>query len=231
MSLRLSAPVLLLATSAFAAVHGKVTLAGAPKNPDVAIRVGVSDPACTRMGKVMTENWKIGEGNGLADAVVWVLDAPPARPVGTETIVQKGCRYVPHVLCIAKGATVTFRNDDPTLHNIHASEYRGKAENAVELFNAGQTEGMATNEVFNHAGIFKIRCDVHPWMEGWILVTDGCCFAVTGADGSFQLPALPDGNYTAQAWHSGFEKPLTHKFTVKGGNAILDLEFNAAQAD
>jgi hypothetical protein len=69
-------------------------------------------------------------------------------------------------------------------------------------------------------------------MQGWVLVKETRFFAVTGPDGSFQLPSgLPDGSYHAQAWHSGFDKPLVRNFIVKGGNATLDFQFNAAQAD
>jgi len=228
-----SAVVLLLSGSAaLAAVQGKVTLNGAPRDPDTPIRVTATDPACAHSARMMTENWKIGAGGGLADAVVWVQDGPAGKPEGKALVEQKGCRYVPHVLCIVKGTAVTFKNDDDTLHNVHGLEYRGKDENSLDLFNLGETRGMAIDQEFGQTGIFKIKCDVHPWMLGWIIVTGARYFAVTGPDGSFQFPAgLPDGSYHAQAWHSGFEKPLVRDFTVKDGNATLELEFNAVLAD
>ena len=224
--------LLLLGASALGAVQGRVTLNGAPRDPDVPIRIASSDPACSHSGKLVTENWKIGDKNGLADTVVWVQDGPPGKPGAKAVVEQKGCRYAPHVLCIVKGTTVTFKNEDNTLHNVHGSEYRGKYEESVDLFNLGQIAGMATDQNFDQTGIFKIKCDVHPWMLGWILVTGTGYFAVTGPDGAFQFPpGLPDGSYRAQAWHSGFEKPLVQNFVVKDGNATLDLEFSAAQAD
>jgi len=223
--------LLLLASSALASVQGKVTLLGTPRDPDVPIPTA-SDPACGH-GNLTTENWKIGPGNGLADTVVWVQDGPAGKPNpdAKAVIDQKGCRYIPHVLCIPKGTTVTFKNDDQTLHNVHGMQYLGKNENSVDIFNLGQIAGMATGQTFDTAGIFKIKCDVHSWMLGWIIVTESRFFAVTGADGSFQFPPLPDGSYHAQAWHSGFDKPLVQNFVVKGGNATLDFQFNAALAD
>lgn len=221
----------LIGSAAFASVQGKVTLAGTPRDPDAPIKTSVSDPACAH-GNLTTENWKIGPRNGLANTVVWVANGPAGKPEAKPVVDQKGCRYIPHVLCVVKGTAVTFKNDDQTLHNVHGLQYLGKNENAVDLFNLGQIAGMATDQTFDTAGVFKIKCDVHPWMQGWVLVVETGFFAVTGADGTFQLPAgLPDGTYHAQAWHSGFDKPLEKDFVVKGGNGAVDFEFNAAQAD
>ena len=53
----------------------------------------------------------------------------------------------------------------------------------------------------------------------------------TATSESVTLTTVADGSYTAQAWHSGFEKPLVRNFTVKDGNATLNFEFDAAAAD
>jgi hypothetical protein len=37
-------------------------------------------------------------------------------------------------------------------------------------------------------------------MHSWIGVVDNPYFAVTGADGKFDLSNLPPGNYTIEAW-------------------------------
>ncbi len=231
-SVEAAASLLLLAASAQAAVEGKVTLSGTPAELAHPVRFTAADPTCPHGASLTQENWKIAPGGGLADTIITVQNAPASKPDAKALVDQKGCRYEPHVLCIVQGTTVTFKNSDQTLHNVHGMQYMGANENSVDLFNLGQIGGMSTDQIFDTSGIFKIKCDVHPWMLGWIFVTQSRFFAVTGADGAFRLPAgLPDGAYHAQAWHSGFEKPLLQDFTVKGGNATVNFEFNAAQAN
>ena len=38
-----------------------------------------------------------------------------------------------------------------------------------------------------------VKCNVHPWMKSYVAVFKHSYFAVTGKDGSFQLPNLPPG--------------------------------------
>ena len=49
--------------------------------------------------------------------------------------------------------------------------------------------------------IVKFKCDVHPWMTGYVAVATNPFFAVSDADGSFKIEKLPAGTYTLEAWH------------------------------
>ena len=49
--------------------------------------------------------------------------------------------------------------------------------------------------------MFKVKCDVHPWMGAFVHVLDHPFFSVTGDDGTFTISGLPPGNYTVTAWH------------------------------
>lgn len=232
MSVVFSRLILGLAMSATAAadVTGKVTLRGTPSNPDVQIRT-TADRRCTHGANITTENWKVGVDGGLADVVVTVKAPAVATPAGVKPLFdQQGCRYVPHVLAISSGATVTFRNSDQTLHNIHGIEFHGRSQPGRDLFNIGQpTQGATTDRKFEQPGVFQIRCDVHPWMLGWIFVTEQKLAAVTSGEGTFNFSArLPDGQYSAEAWHSGFEQTLAQNFAVKDGNGVVNFEFQAA---
>jgi hypothetical protein len=75
--------------------------------------------------------------------------------------------------------------------------------------------------------MFKIKCDVHPWMGAFVTVSKHPFFAVTGDDGKFKIDGLPDGSYTIEAWHeytTGFPAQ-TAQVTISGGAATQDFVF------
>jgi plastocyanin len=143
----------------------------------------------------------VGPGNGLQNAFVYVKDglgdrkfSPPQTPVVLD---QKGCKYMPHVFGVQVGQTVTIVNSDPTLHNVHA------VPKANSEFNFGQAvKGMKTNRVFDKPEVMvPFRCDVHGWMAAYGGVLSHPYFAVSNADGSFEIKGLPAGTYTVEVWH------------------------------
>jgi uncharacterized protein (DUF2141 family) len=72
-----------------------------------------------------------------------------------------------------------------------------------------------------------VKCNVHPWMKSYVAVFKHPYFAVTGKDGSFQLPNLPPGDYTVEAWHEKLGT-MTQKITITAGQTkSLDFTFKA----
>src|SRR5215471_8560105 len=140
---------------------------------------------------------------------------PPARPV---TIDQKGMKFVPHVLAVQKGQTVLFQNHDPLRHNIFSPDN--------EKYNLGTWgQGEAKPHTFATTGIYHQLCNVHPEMGAVIVVFDNPFFAVTGDDGSFQIPNVPPGKYTLKTWGEKLPEH-TQSVTVTAGapaNVHIDL--------
>ena len=79
-------------------------------------------------------------------------------------------------------------------------------------------------EVFAREEIsIPVKCNIHPWMRGYIAVFKHPYFVVTKEDGSFDLPALPPGTYTVKAWH---ETLGTASQTISiGANETKELSF------
>ncbi len=118
----------------------------------------------------------------------------PAEPV---TISNQKCVYVPHVSGVQAGQPVVLLNEDPTLHNIHSYSKNSPSFNVGLPFQGvKQTKKFGKPEV-----MVTLKCDVHPWMIGYLGVLDHPYFGVTGADGSFELKNLPPGEYLVEAWH------------------------------
>jgi hypothetical protein len=55
-------------------------------------------------------------------------------------------------------------------------------------------------ETFRAAETLRVSCDVHRWMQGWIVVVDHPYYAVTDADGRF---TLADVRRATTSWTCG----------------------------
>jgi plastocyanin len=157
------------------------------------------DPFCAKKsGK--DEEIVAGSGGQLKNVVVRITKGAKGEfPAPTEEAVldQDGCMYKPRVVVVQAGQNVAIKNSDQTLHNVHT--YKGP----VTLFNQAQPQGFPPlKKKFPTTGdVVKFKCDVHPWMTGYVVVTDNPFHSVTGEDGSFTIKDVPPGTYTIEAWH------------------------------
>lgn len=109
---------------------------------------------------------------------------------------QAGKVFVPHVLPVLKGTTVDFRNSDPFVHNVFSPD------EAADEFNLGSWgQGEKRSYTFNKLGEAVMLCDLHPEMEGWIVILPTPYFAVTDAEGNYKIADVPEGTYTLKTWH------------------------------
>ena len=64
--------------------------------------------------------------------------------------------------------------------------------------------------------MLHIKCDVHPWMVGYVGIVSHPYFATTDATGTFTIANVPAGKHTVQVWHERYG-PLTQTLEVKAG--------------
>lgn len=153
------------------------------------------DPACALTGGENLSEQVIADHAKLANVFVYVKDAPRLRESSAPVVMnQKGCRFVPHVVAVAAGGTVQFTNSDPTMHNVHTMA----VESGNKSIDVSQGPGAAPATItYSKAeNMVPVRCNNHPWMNGFVNVSPNTFFAVTAADGTFSIPGLPAGNYT-----------------------------------
>lgn len=139
----------------------------------------------------------VGSQGEVKNAVIQIADLKHAVSVPKEAVVdQVKCEYVPHVLAIPVGATVKIKNSDGILHNVHSFSEKNSP------FNRAQPKYLKEiSEKFISPEVISLRCDVHGWMSGWIVVSESPFYYVTSADGSFKLESVPVGKYTLEVWH------------------------------
>ena len=184
----------------FGVLHGTVTFEGEAPAPRE-LPVG-GNPECSVMahGKIMSEDLLVKEGK-LANVFIYVKEGlenftfpAPAEPVEVS---NTGCVYVPHVVGVQVNQPLQILNNDATLHNVHALPKDQPGWNLGLPF-----QGMKQIKKFSAPEVMiPLKCDVHPWMMGYIGVLPHPYFAVTGENGEFSLKNLPPGNYVLEAWH------------------------------
>jgi plastocyanin len=144
----------------------------------------------------------VNENNTLANVLVYLegvpasdaADAPPAL------LDQKDCRYVPHVVAVQTGQTLTIRSSDPTMHNVHYNATKNDSANIGMI-----AAGTEKNVTFRNAETIRVKCDVHPWMTSYIGVFEHPFFAATGeGEGNWKIEKIPAGKYTLVAWHEQY---------------------------
>ncbi len=117
----------------------------------------------------------------------------PARP---PELVNTGCVFVPRVMALPVGSSVTIVNADPVMHNTHSFLGKGTVFNV-----ALPIQGQRIERPMKKEGMVRVECDAHGWMLAWIYVADSPYYAVTHKDGAFGIPDVPAGSYTLSAWH------------------------------
>lgn len=209
-------------------IKGKIVFEGTSPEPKQLSVKG--NPECAVLhpgGMVASEELVVKEGV-LQNVFVYVKqgleDYSFTPPASAHVVENKGCVYVPHVSGVMAGQEIQFLNQDPTLHNIHSYPKNSKAFNlGLPLVGMKQTKKFDSPEV-----MVPLKCDVHPWMQGYVGVLAHPYFQVSSADGTFELKNLPPGEYVVEAWH---EKLGTRSQAVKlisQGTQEVEFKFTLA---
>jgi plastocyanin len=150
--------------------------------------------------------------------VIYLEGAGPAS-VGTVApqVQQVDRRFMPDLVVVPVGSTVSFPNMDPIFHNIYSLS-------KPKTFDLGSYDkGETRKVVFPKPGIVEIYCHLHPNMAATIVVTPNRWYARPDASGEFRIPDVPPGEYTIVAWHKSagfFRKSIA---VEKGRDSVADF--------
>lgn len=157
-----------------------------------------------------------------SDAVVYI-DAISGKtfpaPAQAATVDQRKLTFVPHVQAVQVGTTVDFVNSDPYLHNVFSPDA------CCEKFNLGSwPQGQKKSYTFKKECVATLLCNVHPEMEGFVIVVPTPYHAVTDKTGKWVITGVPPGTYTVKVWHPKL-KAASKSVTVSGDTTV-DFEIS-----
>jgi len=199
-------------------VEGTVQMQGTPPPPKK-IQVAQDADVCGETREVFPVRL---ENGGIDDAVVWIDDIqrgkafsfPPAH------LDQRDCTFLPHIV-IMKSGDVNITSRDPIPHSVHT--------HALHNRDYDESTSSLRGEIslsFQHPDVISIRCDLHGWMQAYVLVAKNPYYAITANGGKFKLDGVPEGHYRLKVWSEnlgGSEqeivveegKPTKADFTLK----------------
>jgi plastocyanin len=200
-------------------IKGVVVFEGAP--PERLPLQRFTDPLCAKVER-LSEDVIVTDGK-LKDVLVRIKPGTaankPAAAVAPAVIDQRDCMYTPRVVGVVVGQQVAIRNSDATFHNVHGTVAGAQQWNKP----ASPGDPALVLDGPGHAGdVIDLVCDVHPWMHAYVVAQDNPAFAVTGADGAFELTGLAPGSYTVEAWHPTLG---LRSQTVKVGKTVAAARF------
>jgi plastocyanin len=214
---------------------GKVVLKGdqTALAPLITKGADVKDKEVCAAVDVPDERLVVGEGNGVANVFVYLAKAPkngkklevPADPFFFD---QKNCRFLPHCLIVPTGQTIKVLSDDSVAHNTHT--YPNRNTGISSVVSAGDRVGQV-EFVYSKAETapFAVTCDFHGWMKAYHLPLDHPYYAVTDANGGFNIPELPAGKHTFVVWHEAADGNYVERKLVveiqSGGTTELQIDY------
>jgi plastocyanin len=159
----------------------------------------------------------------VGDAVVYVarldaaVDSALTRDPSGHVLAQRNQAFSTRVLPCVAGSTVDFPNQDPIFHNVFSVS-------SVRRFDLGKyPQGHSKQVTFPKPGVVPVFCDIHPNMACFIVVLPNRAFTQPAADGSFTLPALPEGTYTVKVWHPDADEVSRTVKVPAAGDVTLDV--------
>jgi plastocyanin len=137
------------------------------------------------------------------------------------TLEQRNREFLPHVMAISVGSTVSFPNFDALFHNVFSTSPSNPFD--LGLYKAAE----AREFTFQKEGIVRLGCNLHANMSAYIAVVAAPAYVVTDAEGRFAFKHLPPGKYKLKAWSERSKAPITQDIAIKPGKNAVTLGVSA----
>lgn len=130
---------------------------------------------------------------------------------------QRGREFLPNLVAIPVGSTVSFPNFDTVFHNVFSSSPLAPFD--LGLYKAGEAREFK----FDKEGIVRLGCNLHANMSAYIVVVAAPAYTVTDDKGAFSFRRVIPGKYKLRAWSVRSAAPITQDITIKPGKNTVDV--------
>ena len=183
-----------------------------------ALNVTQDKDHCLAKGDVLDESVLINPKNrGVKNVVVWLRpDKDPKSKFSKEqihpddvnrkavehVITQPCCMFTERITLARVGDKIVVKNPAPVQHNFFwSSNNNGEVNQTV----AKMDEYKLPNALVAESPPIKYSCTIHGWMNGYVRIFEHPHYAITDADGKFEIKNAPVGKYRILYWHeNGF---------------------------
>lgn len=154
------------------------------------------------------------KGKPVPDTIVFILNVsgvkfpPPKKLIPMDQINRK---FVPHIMPVLVGSTVTFPNKDNIHHHIFSFSKAKKFDRP--LYKGTNVEPVVLGKI----GLVKLGCNIHDTMSGIIFVLQNPYFGITDKQGRYTVRdmssknkagGIPAGKYKLVAWNEFMKSKL-----------------------
>jgi hypothetical protein len=190
------------AGTGWATIKGRFVFDGAIPQMDP-YSVNKDMAACTIGGKAPLQETVIVDSatNGLKNVAIYIRSTSRVHESaqggsGGVPFDQKECVFLTHVFPLTLGQSMQIMNSDPVGHNTNIGGKNG----FNQTIPVGATVDFVPQK--EEAVPVSVVCSIHPWMISYFLPRENGYYAVSAADGSFEIPNVPAGeNLEFQVWH------------------------------
>jgi hypothetical protein len=215
-----SMPTLLVAAIGFAVLTAPAVLAqGKVKSqviwsakvipPNAPLNVDKDKMQCLGKGPILKDELIIdAKTKGVKNVVFWLVDAKePMKPIPTPKalqgkvidIDQPCCKFISRHTVILDGQKLVVKNSSPIAHNVSFTGGEdGPNLNVLTPAKGQLNVGAVKPRPFP---IVPYSCSIHPWMRGFVLPLPSPYYAITDAEGKFEIKDVPAGEYRLVGWH------------------------------
>jgi hypothetical protein len=226
----------------WATVKGRVVFPkGAAIPPRKPLNVTVNQQQCLAKGPILDESVIVNPKNrGVKNVVVYLrpdnmnlqaefakkeIHPGDAKRKPVEVVIdQPCCMFVERVTCARVGDTVVVKNPVAIAHNF----FWDSADNGAYNVNVpANGQWKMPKALLKEGPPIQYKCTIHGWMTGYVRIFDHPYFAVTDADGNFEIKSAPVGKYRIVYWHEngvrgGAKGRAGEKVEIKGPVTALD---------